>query len=238
MKFLVAKKSIFGREEGNVLFLILIAVALFAALSYAVTSSTRTGGDSKNEGNLITSASITQYPSSVSTSVLRMIISGTGVSELRFNRPEDFPTLDSDTIGVFHPSGGGATYIQAPKDAMTNDQPGDWSFNGELEVPDIATAGVDGNDIVAYLIGIKQSICSKINLEHGLGAAIPVLDSDRSTLYSKQMFDDGATDYLLPTSDVPDIDNGAGAFDGQPFGCFQNGGSGGEYVYYHVVVER
>lgn len=227
-----------SNEDGNVLFLILIAVALFAALSYAVTSSTRSsGGNASGETDLISSAQITQYPAAVSTAIVRMVITGTSIDEIRFNHPSEFDELDVVDFGVFHPAGGSATYIPAPADIMVSSNAGQWVFNAELEVPDIALAGVDGNDIIAYLIGIKKSICSKINKEHGLGASIPVLSADRSGDYGDRMYDDGATDYVMPIVDVPDIDDGAGSFDGQPFGCFQNAG-GGDYVYYHVVVER
>ena len=234
-----------SNEEGNVLFLILIAVALFAALSYAVTSSTRSGGgDASSETNLISSAQITQYPASVSTSIVRMIISGTAVSEIRFNRPSEFATLDSNPIGVFHPQGGGATFIQAPGDIMESGNAGPWVFNADLEVPEIGTDGVGGNDVIAFLIGIKQSICSKINVEYGLASTPPVLAADLSGTsagdYGRRMYDDGGTDYTFPAGDATaanDIDDGAGAFDGQPFGCFQNAGAG-DYVYYHVIVER
>ncbi len=226
-------------EKGNVLFLILIAVALFAALSYAVTSSTRSsGGDASSETNLISSAQITQYPSAVSTAVVRMVIAGIDISEIRFNRPSEFDDLDSNGIGVFHPEGGAATYVPAPADIMVSGTAGQWAFNADLEVPDIGLSGNNGNDIIAFLVGVKQSICRKINEEHGLGETIPVLSSDLSAEYIKRMYDDGATDYVLSTgSDEPDIDDGANSFDGQPFGCFQNAG-GGDYVYYHVVVER
>ncbi len=225
------------KEDGNVLFLILIAVALFAALSYAVTSSTRSSGNAGSETDGIGAAQITQYPAGVSTSIVRMIIAGTSVEEIRFNRPSEYDDLDSVAIGVFHPSGGGATYNPAPADIMVDGNSGQWGFNGELEVPDIGLAGAGGNDIIAFLVGIKQSICRKINKEHGLGNVIPVLSSDLSTEYTTRMFDDGSSDYGLPSNDVPDITDGANSFDGRPFGCFQNNG-GGDYVYYHVVVER
>ena len=239
MKFKKMSRDFREQEQGNVLFLILIAVALFAALSYAVTSSTRSsGGDAGSETNLISSAQITQYPSSVGTSIVRMIISGIGIDEIRFNRPDEFDDLDAVSIGVFHPQGGAATYIPAPADIMLDGQAGDWTFNAELEVPDIGIADANGNDIIAFLVGIKQSICRKINEEHGLGAVIPVLSSDLSSEYTTRMFDDGSTDYDFPAgTDEPDITDGSGSFDGQPFGCFQNAG-GGDYVYYHVVVER
>jgi hypothetical protein len=227
-------------QSGNVLFLILIAVALFAALSYAVTSSTRTGGSAaSNETNLISSAQITQYPASVSTAVIRMVISGVSVDEIRFNRPDndEFDDLDSTDIGVFHPKGGGASYIAAPEDVMADGQPGDWVFNAAMEVPDIGLSGEGGNDIIAYLVGLRKSICAKINEEYGIGATIPELDGSHSAEYETRMYDDGSNDYIIPEEDVPDIDDGSGAFDGQPFGCFQDGG-GGDYVYYHVVLER
>jgi hypothetical protein len=239
MNGLFVLKDFKRREDGNVLFLILIAVALFAALSYAVTSSTRSGGgDASGETNLISSAQITQYPSSVSTAIVRMVIAGATVDELRFNIPSEFDDLDKTDIGVFHPSGGGATYITAPPDIMADGLVGQWTFNGDLEVPDIGTSGVDGNDIMAFLPGLKKNICSKINAEHGLGNTIPILNANRSADYLKRMYDDGSSDYVLPTTDMPDIDDGSGAFDGQPFGCFQNGGGAGQYVYYHVIVER
>jgi len=237
-KYNVRKNINMRREDGNVLFLILIAVALFAALSYAVTSSTRSsGGDASSETNLISSAQIVQYPSAVGTAIVRMVISGINIDEIRFNRPAEFAELDTTSIGVFHPSGGAQTYIPAPADMMVAATQGQWVFNAELEVPDIGVAGAGGNDIIAYLIGIKQSICSKINSEYGLGASIPVLNADRSAQYSLRMYDDGTTDYAFPTTDMPDLDDGSASLNGQPFGCFQNAG-GGDYVYYHVVVER
>lgn len=232
------KKAMMNNEQGNVLFLILIAVALFAALSYAVTSSTRSGGgDASSETNLISSAQISQYPASINTAIMRMVIGGTSVSDIRFNRPSEFDDLDADTIGVFHPSGGGATYIPAPSDIMVDGLPGDWTFNGDLEVPEIGVTGAGGNDIIAFLVGLKSAICSRINEKHGLPTTIPVLNGDRSTQYTTRMYDDGTSDYTLPVVDVPDIDDGAGTFDGQPFGCFQNAG-GGDYVYYHVIIDR
>jgi hypothetical protein len=109
-----------SNQRGNVLFLILIAVALFAALSYAVTQSSRSGGDSARETNILNSAQLAQYPNQIRTAVLRQNIDGVDITAVRFNAPADFATLDNNRIGVFHPEGGGAVYQQAPGDMMAN----------------------------------------------------------------------------------------------------------------------
>jgi len=234
------KKKDRAGESGNVLFLILIAVALFAALSYAVTSSTNSsGGNANDESNLVSSASITQYPTGIKTSILRMMVSKSYLyDELFFDKPP-FTNLDDATkqaAGVFYPTGGGATYVAAPADVMADNLPGDWYFNTDFEVTNIGTNGDDGagNDVIAFLPGIKEGICDKINEELGLAAVDTI-----STVDFTVTTDQEETGYTMDITADPAVNalpTGAAGLNGQPYGCVED--SAGEFIYYHVLIER
>ncbi len=62
------------KQSGNVLFLILIAVALFAALSYAVTQSGRGGGNITRETNNLVSSRISQWYSEAQYAFQKMAL--------------------------------------------------------------------------------------------------------------------------------------------------------------------
>lgn len=237
-------------ERGNVLFLILIAVVLFAALSYAVTQSTRTGGgDVGSEKNLVNSAQLSQYPASIRTAIIRMIVSnGVDATLLQFDPPADFGAVTAN-YAVFHPSGGGATLTSVPPEMMAAGLQGTWLFNSDYQITNIGTttAANTANDIIAFLPGVSLAVCKKLNEEHGI-----VLTDDTDT--------NGVPDAGVLIADIPTAamnqDSGntgidpyaAGRvidldFTGQAFGCadFDDvtaGTANGDLVYYHVLVER
>lgn len=234
-----------NNEKGNVLFLILIAVALFAALSYAVTQSSRSGGDAGRETNVLNSAQLTQYPNQVRTAIVRMVIDGRSITSLEFNDPGSFNTAADS---VFHPQGGGAVFQKAPSDMMADGTEGTWVYNMEFEVPEIGTSdgatSFGGNDVIAFLPGVTQEVCQRLNLEAAitstLAATVP-LTADISGVaagdYDFNMIDT----YPAASARGVTLDSAAGnLLTGHPFGCFQNGGTSpdNEYVYYHVLYER
>lgn len=234
-------------EQGNVLFLILIAVALFAALSYAVTQSTRSGGGSaEKEKSVLSGASLVQYPAALRTSLIRMILNGTSVDNLEFNVPSDFGNLTSNAVGVFHPDGGAAVYQKAPAEVMANSTQADWKYNGSFEIPQIGIASGGGNDIIAFLPNVSKTVCSQINKQVGIvttgctmtDGSIPDIDGASVTESNFDVNMDNT--YTLPTTDQEDIAGIGGscaAFAGQPTGCFNDTVSG-EYVIYSVLLER
>lgn len=233
-------------ESGNVLFLILIAVALFAALSYAVTSSTNSGGgDANEESSLVNSAAITQYPASIKTAMIRMMVSGgidaTGVlaadNGILFTKPTDFvadlTTPDRKARAVFHPDGGGATYSPSTQ-GLSATGTGEWFFTRSYEITNIGTttaSSLDGNEIIAFLPDITKTICDKINEEVGISGDIT--------------HDAGIT--IADTLNIADVEADGGILGaaaasangiaGKPYGCFRNA-TAGPYVYYHVLLEQ
>ncbi len=232
-------------EKGNVLFLILIAVALFAALSYAVTQSTRSGGGStEREKAILSSASMTQGPTAMRTALIRMVLGGVDVADLLFNTPSTFGAVSDKGLLVFHPTGGGAVYQRAPADLMTGQNQGTWFYNASFDIPEIGTDGSGGNDIIAFLPGVTTSVCRQVNEEFAISttgctltAAVPNLAAAADETKVRTNLDSAGG--AFPTADEDDIQgNGCTSFTGQPSGCFYSSDNGGENVYYSVLLER
>jgi hypothetical protein len=231
-------------ESGNVLFLILIAVALFAALSYAVTQSTRSGsGTTERETVLLNSAGLTQYPTSLRTAVVRMILAGIDVGEVGFDAPSSGGFGGASAANqVFHPNGGGAVYQEAPIEVMAANMAPNWTFNGNFEIPQIGQDGAGGNDVIAFLPGVTISVCRRLNEELGVpsGTAtqtgVPDFDAVNADVSDVHVLGDA-----FPTTANATITNASNDFDGQPAACFYdlNFDAGNPaYIFYSVLLER
>ena len=213
-------------EKGNALFLILIAVALFAALSYAITQSGRGGGGIDKEQALISASQITQYAAGLRTTVTRMSITGTTLLDFDFTTPAPGGATASDQ--VFHSSGGGAIEQDPPVGASAY----------KYLVPATATTGYFINGIGGdtspdiFVVteptdSLGENVCEEIN--RGLGFD-PVTPPSEATA-----FDDTATAATWDGSAA--AAHAINSTDGEAFSCINNGG-GGLYMYFHALVEN
>lgn len=228
------------QENGNVLFIILIAVALFAALNYAMSQTSRSGTDSgSNERNLIDSSQINHYPALINTTLLRMMMNKVDDTEFEFNPPSDFNDLTRPQVGVFHTNGGGAAFQMAAANLMANDQPGMWHFNGNFEIENLTQSipnSFDGNEIIAFLPGIKKQLCERINEELSISGVPNATNAD----YYNNAIEDMDSNYTPPSSETiigPAGSASLAPLDHQPFGCYHQTSSD-SYIYYHVILER
>jgi len=239
-------------EKGNVLFLILIAVALFAALSYVVTQSTRSGGGStEREKNILSSAQMTQYPTSLRTAIIRMILGGVAVENVKFDAPGSagFTALSVSQL-VFHPQGGGAGHQDAPADvSATGNANLTWFYNGNFYVPSVGIDTAGGNDIISFLPGVSAGVCRQVNEELGIDLTDCTLTNGVPTLAaatSPALINESQTELInLPGGPGTALQGegvGCAAFTRQASGCFYHatvlGGTAPGQVFFSVLLER
>jgi len=166
-------------QRGNILFLILLAVVLFAALAYAVTSSMRGGGkDASSESVKSQAATILAYFSQVEAAIQRMTMTGgLRIENISFERTVSLygggSTLadvngncTSSACKLFHVDGGGVNLLSFEKYANPNPSgiangnflPG----NFDILMFRWPYAGTDANDLLMRFLFLKPEVCAEI----------------------------------------------------------------------------
>ena len=162
-------------ERGAVLFYVLLAVGLLAALSYAVLQTTR-GGVNNLTGQQIRlhASEIINYSNAIANAVGEIRISGTPETSLCFDDPSWPGGIDYSHGGcsdndnkIFHIQGGGIIWQEAASDAMDASATPDnlWRISGSDHVTDIGHCA-DSADCAELLLTVDElnkSVCEQIN---------------------------------------------------------------------------
>lgn len=178
-----------AKASGNVLFLILIAVALFAALAYAVTQSMRSGsGNANSEQVQLRASQLISYMSSLQTQVLRMRLSQ-GVDPLNLQTATPVYTLGpigtqttncwndntnctSASCRVFNASNpdGVVPRVFGPEFVTTGAGIAGRVTPGHLgkTLKSINGVGTSASDLLFYIAYIRADVCNAINAKMGM----------------------------------------------------------------------
>ena len=164
-------KDKYSNSRGSALFIILIGVALFAALGYAVSNMMQGGTSGTNiaeEQSKLYASEIIDYGRAMRETIQGMRISnGCADNEISFendvvsgyentNAPSDF------SCHVFRAEGGGANWIKAPS-IFTDGT--DYVFEYRV-VADIGTTSSGASELILGLQNVNYNICKQINKIH------------------------------------------------------------------------
>ena len=223
-------------QSGNILFMILIAIALLAALTYAMSGSMRGGGSITDDQLRIAVDKLLTQASDVKTGVNTIYAQGISESEISFAHPtlEGYGTIGSDTLAeVFHEDGGG---VSPPKISTGLNDGSQIEFYGHTRAPRI---GVNGTaDLLMVIPHVTENACRAINARMGYAETAPIPqdnDSDSLCVYTgiSNRFS-GSFDSVAPNQmdgGTPDMTTLPA-----PFGCVTCGSS--EYHIFYTLLAR
>ena len=162
-------------ESGNVMFFILIAIVLLAALSFAITQG---GRDSSNnmstERQRLLGTEIIDYGDVLQKSVQILRSRGIAFTSLGFAAP-GLPAAygiagAAPTAEIFNDAGAGALYKRADDQSFTGAAQ-DYIFTARNEIAQVGTTcgGDDCADLLVLLPGLARAVCIDINRQLGIG---------------------------------------------------------------------
>jgi hypothetical protein len=232
-------------ERGNVFWYIMVAIALFAALSYAVSQSNRGSVAAMSEEQArLAATEILDYASALSTATAQLRLRGFKDTEVSYENPVVAgyanPVCTDGACRIFSPEGGGVAYKAPVTEWLDSSHAADpgygaWIFSGDNEVDRIGTDGATAanKELIAFLPYVKKALCLELNRKTGVTnpSDMPPREADQIAAYTALF---GGTYVHGESLTLPDPDKGKNA------GCFEGGGnpSLGTYHFYQVLMAR
>ena len=202
-----------NRQRGNVLFFIFIAVALFAALSYAVSNGMRGGGDTiTKEQAKVAASEIMRKMQDIRRGYKYLMEQGCSVDDIQF---DETPVANVD-CQIFHVNGGGVTYptnlekhqvnpIASQIGKLSFQNAPDWTSGGQAGNIKHVGVGTDDQDILGRLNFVSNDICVAFNKLAGHNfSATPTENSAAFGTVSPELIGKEAA-CALKTNNTPNI---------------------------------
>lgn len=247
-------------ERGNILFLILIAVALFAALALAISQSSRNSGkDASQEKSQLLLDQLTQYGSSLTQAVTRVILSNNcSLNTVDFSSPRwtaDYYDISAVTNGpqsppdnrcdIFDVRGGNIIWQSPPKDALAI--PGrEYVITAALSVEGVGTTAYE----LTMLAEVTKDVCMKANEQEkitAVGATPPDISGDPNfnaptpvqnwKAFGAYPIENNAGNRFPVALAVLGMGSNGPEFRGHMMGCYHQTDSN-VYVFYQVMIPR
>jgi len=229
-------------QSGNVLFIILIAVALFAALGFAVSQGNQNSGKTINEEQAgLYATEILEYAQSVANAVGQLRLRGCDETEISFendivsgytnaNAPSD------NTCHVFHPEGGGLNWKIHPAEALASTTaPNDsWAIYISNEIEEVGTTINEDEsvDLTLFLKNLSLNVCLEIN---------DLVNVQNTS--GNPPTDSGVDDDFIGTLNYADtVGDEDSNLAGKKAACYEDGGKtltpANQYLFYKVLIVR
>jgi hypothetical protein len=211
-------------QKGNALFLILIAVILFAALAYAITKSENGNTRQASEDKL--SIEYSKYSSIMNLAVTEFVkirLAGCGINDI----PDSHIAAAStkQRCNFFGTQGGGFPYSSSPTGYPSIGLNLMYIPGIGTDYPDVILAYTIGNDSNGE-INNYNAICNYINQKNNVTYTL-VSNDDLDTIVAWQE----------SSLNIPLASPMPAAFNGKVQGCLNSDPYGG-YTIYQVLEER
>ncbi|MEZ5814511.1 MAG: hypothetical protein R3E13_07340 [Alphaproteobacteria bacterium] len=215
-------KRMKNAQRGNVLWFILVAVALLAALTMILTRSGSTVDQSGDvEQQRVKISQMLRTAKSLEAAIQEMRLRGVSENDISFQNTKtatDYTNANCTNTDcrLFAAGGAGLTYANPPSGISTAT---DWVFSG---TNDVLNVGTTAPDLILILPQIRPSICTQINRLLG-------------TSYAGTETNVDFTAFTGTFTATQTIDLAAG----QESGCidYDNAGTT-EPFFYHVLIKR